>query len=215
MEHRKQITLAAIIIPNHPLTMPSPAVREQLNSIVKANPELGAAKLILGNQGRASVASLDESLRNRDRVNYLRRQALGAEGMRGSIGSLFELNSDIPETFFIKVDLKSKDANVISVQSPYMKAILNEQNSGLQTDTVEGVIQDRSYTKGPVDIHITSAYDSILQRWVPVLVSIIFGRTKKHYSSHWLTLFESYENAQTWSGLCLPISRNNIGLVRC
>ncbi len=66
---------------------------------------------------------------------------------------------------------------------------------GLESDTVEGVIDDRDYKKGTVDMHFTSAYDKILQRWVPIMISIIFGRTKKHYYRHWKCLLEVYQAA--------------------
>jgi hypothetical protein len=45
---------------------------------------------------------------------------------------------------------------------------------------------------GHAKLHFTSAYDPIIQRWDLVLMSIIFGTTKAHYKSHWLSLFESF-----------------------
>jgi len=88
--------------------------------------------------------------------------------------------------------------NIITMQTPYMKAVLNEAVSGLQSDTVEGVIHDLEYGGGTVDLHITSALDPYLKRWVPVLISIIFGRAAPVYFSHWVSLFDSYEKVETW-----------------
>ena len=72
-----------------------------------------------------------------------------------------------------------------------MREVLLEAMSGLQSDTVEGVIHDPQYS-GNVDIHFTSSYDCYLQKWVPVLISLISGRTKNHYAPHWKSLFNSY-----------------------
>ena len=60
---------------------------------------------------------------------------------------------------------------------------------GLQSDTVEGVIHDREFD-WLIDVHFTSAFDPILQRWVPVLALLIFGRTKQHYKATWNTLLD-------------------------
>ena len=81
-----------------------------------------------------------------------------------------------------------------------MREVLLEASSGLQSDTVEGVIHDPQYS-GNVDIHFTSSYDCYLQKWVPVFISLIFGRTKNHYASHWKSLFKSYgdEVNESWN----------------
>jgi hypothetical protein len=59
------------------------------------------------------------------------------------------------------------------------------------------VIHDHDYS-GKIDIQFTSGYDCVLRRWVPVLISVIFGRTKKHFAAHWKWLFESYGCQDDW-----------------
>ncbi len=107
-----------------------------------------------------------------------------------SFAGLLEMKNKMPEPFFYKWQFDD-DMSIISLQTPYMREVLLEATSGLQTDTVEGVINDISFS-GKIDIHFTSAYEPILRRWVPVLISILFGREKQDYHSHWITLFESY-----------------------
>ena len=65
---------------------------------------------------------------------------------------------------------------------------------------MEGVIHDQQHS-GNVEIHSTSSYDCYLQKWVAVLISLIFVRTKNHYASHWKSLFNSYgeEVNESWN----------------
>ena len=118
-------------------------------------------------------------------------------GIANSMASLFQLNKDIPDTFIVDLDGMTKDAMIITLQSPHMRHVLNEVSGGLQSDTVEGVIDDPNY-EGNIDIHFTSAYDEVLLRWVPVLTSIIFGRSKTNFRPHWRVLFQAYEGVNTW-----------------
>ena len=93
--------------------------------------------------------------------------------------------------FVIKHELIDESKSIITVQSFYMREVLLENTSGLQSDTIEGIIFDSEYP-GIVDVHFTSGFDKINCRWVPVLMSLIFGRTKEHYASHFKSLFASY-----------------------
>ena len=78
-----------------------------------------------------------------------------------------------------------------------MREVLREGASGLQTDTIEGVIHSTEYA-GVADVHFTTAFDRINCVWVPVLMSLIFGRTKAHYAAHFKKLFESYNTNNDW-----------------
>lgn len=178
--------------PKPPVTKPSPAAMQELEKIVKREPKVGPAKLRMGTPARPPVTELSDAFVNQDHLT------LKPHGIRGSLASFIELNHDLPQEFFTKIDLTSKDANVIIMQSPYMKQVLNEAAGGLQADTVEGVLFEQEYRHGPVDIHFISAFEEKLQRWVPVLMAIIFGRTKKHYAATWMALFESYEGVKNW-----------------
>ena len=86
---------------------------------------------------------------------------------------------------------------IITMQTPSMKKVLQDNLSGLQTDTVEGVIHELDFD-GEVGLDFTSAFDKILQKWVPILVSIMFGKRKPCFTRHWKILFDSYD-ITTWT----------------
>jgi len=185
--------------PRPPLYKASPAAMKAFTKIVKINPEAGPAKLMMGTPTRPSVLGLSNAFSNIDRVGNQRRQTLQstmrALGIRGSLGSLFEFSADIPTEFIVECSFKE---GIISLQSDYMRQVLNDAAGGLQSDTVEGVINELEYTKGSVDIHFISAFDQHQDRWVPVLMSIIFGRKAGVFSAHWMTLLKSYDDVKTW-----------------
>ena len=72
---------------------------------------------------KCGVKGLDPAFYNQDQLAYYRqkilRQDMKPRGIRGSIASIFELNQDIEEDFFINVDMRSKDSNIITMQTPY------------------------------------------------------------------------------------------------
>ena len=96
----------------------------------------------MGNDGRPSVTLLDDAYVNQDRVAYHRRKAMKPYGIRPSFSALLQLNKDLPRGFFLKMEIAKHDKNIITLQSPYMKKVLHEAASSLQSDTVEGAIFD-------------------------------------------------------------------------
>jgi hypothetical protein len=57
-----------------------------------------------------------------------------------------------------------------------MRDVQLEATSGLESDTIEGVIVENDYRSGTADMHFTSAYVQYIKRWVPILISIILCR---------------------------------------
>ena len=120
------------------------------------------------------MTDLDDSFRTVGHVKHYQKKALSHVmkplWVQGTIGSLVQFMKDIPDEFILDVNLTSASDAIITLQSSYMREVLLEPLSGLQSDTVEGVIDDPKYS-GNVDIHFTSSYDCYLPKWVPVLIS--------------------------------------------
>ena len=123
------------------------------------------------------------------------------DGIRPSIGSLMQFETDLPEEHKCFVS-KSKifqgtGTNYIIMQLPWMVEVLQETAIGFQTDTSEGSILEHDLFDGTCDLHMISAYSAILKRWVPVLLAIIFGRSADDYKPCFEAVFDSYE-ADSW-----------------
>ena len=82
------------------------------------------------------------------------------------IAALVQLVEDIKkvhhETFILECQLIG-DIKIITLQSNYMKTVLHEHASALQSDTMEGVILEPDWSN-PLSIHFTSQYDQVIQR---------------------------------------------------
>ena len=82
-------------------------------------------------------------------------------GIHGAIGSFVQFMKDIPEECVLQVNLTCATDAIITLQSSYMREVLLEASSGLQSDTVEGVIHDPKYC-GNVDTHFNPVMIVIL-----------------------------------------------------
>jgi hypothetical protein len=185
---------------------PAPPGQRKLEDAIKANPAAGPAKLRTGIPGHPPMAEVDEAFFNQDRLAHHRRKMLKKtaapkpQSVKNTPGALLQLIEDFPgaEGFLVNPEsIFKKGQGVINMQSENMRAVLNECGSGLQSDTVEGVLHEPDFG-GTVDLQITSMFDLTLKCWVPVLMSIIFGRTKKHFAAHWRALFQGFE-CENWT----------------
>ena len=103
----------------------------------------------------------------------------GTHTGRGGLAAILQWHDQLPAKWHQKVEIFDAGKQHITMQNDHMRKDLRERASGLQSDTVEGVIHDDEFA-GNIDLHITSCFDMILQGWVPVLISV-----KRHYAEHW------------------------------
>ena len=116
-----------------PAKFPHPSSIRLMNEMIQTNPRAGAAQLRMGVDGRSSLSEVDDAFFNKDRLAYHRRKAMykghvttNKHGITNSMASLFQLNKDIPDTFIVDLDVMTKDAMIITLQSPHMKNVLND-----------------------------------------------------------------------------------------
>ena len=190
--------------PKPPQNKPSPEALRKLQKIVIQNPDILPSKLHMGSEAHPPASELHEALFNKDRLGHHRRKIQnkkrGPQGIRGSMAALLSLAQDLPDRFF---EINSGNPMIgskpiIHLQSEFMRSILNnEEHSGFQSDTIEGVIYDLDHADEEISIHFTSGFDPVLGRWVPVLMSILFGRSANEYCDHWKRLLSTFK-ADNW-----------------
>ena len=181
---------------NHPPPPPSKVgakAFQQFERLVKDAPQVGARALKLGGPTRQSVIDIHPAFMNQDRVKHLKLKVLKPMGMKSTIAALVNFKKSVNKFFIIKDSLTCGHAHII-MQNQDMKELLNAGGSPLQTDTVEGFISE-SELVGEANVTLTSSFCFVLQQWVPVLVSILFGKSADHYNQHWKALFESYSSS--------------------
>ena len=94
---------------------------------------------------------------------------------------------------FIKEISVLSEPPFILLQDKAMLELLLDGRSPLQTDTVEGFVHKKSFVaKNLVNLTVTSGYDSILKRWIPLLISVLFGKAVNDYKVHFEYLLSLY-----------------------
>jgi len=82
-------------------------------------------------------------------------------------------------------------------QSEFMRRILRQSMVGVGRDAAMGncgIVSDLTYSffhDRRVKLMSSHVYNSILDRWVPVIMTVIFGETEEHYRLHFVELLKS------------------------
>ena len=187
---------------NHPFcppTRPSPVALQEFSKIVQEHPDATPQQLRFGVRGGKPMGDVHPSFTNKDRIAYHRRKTIGNQGINETFAAFLQFLDDLPEKFLLDYELQ-KPHRIFTFQTKYMQEVLQELEAGFQSDTIEGIIHDPMYNSSTVDLHFTSAYDKLVGRYVPVLISIVFGRTADSFYRHFVHLFSSLsaETNQSW-----------------
>ena len=204
-ESTGKVTLHHFGVHNHPrptVKNPTPSGENALRERVLANPSAGPAKLRCPNGNEPAASEIDIAFVNRRRLKGFRAKFLkenqsnvpaGSHAGRGGLASIFQWSNMTPGKFIVASEIADQHRQHFTMQSDYMRKVLNESVTGFQSNTVEGAMHDMEFV-GNMDIHFTSCFDNILRQWVPVLISIVFGRSTTHFSEHWKVFFNSFDD---------------------
>lgn len=83
----------------------------------------------------------------------------------------------------------------ISFQTDFMKEQAAMAKTCMQSDSVHGFIYDDHFQD--INVTFTSAFCPVIQRMVPVVISVMFGKTQSHYQAHFQVLLQSLPY-KTW-----------------
>ena len=136
------------------------------------------------------MTTLHASFHNKDRVGYYRRKTLKPFSTGNSITAL--LNLFIDEKFIRSVSLDPKDAHVTLQTDDMINQIKNCRNSPFQSDSIHKMVLDENFP-GEINITFTSMLDIILERTVPICISIMYGKSALHYEKHFDRVFACME----------------------
>ena len=63
-----------------------------------------------------------------------------------------------------------------------MLEIISRNTPCLETDTIEGFLKEDVGNEKAPNLTVTSAFDTILQRWVPVTITVLSGKSALDYN---------------------------------
>ena len=165
--------------------------KNELKKMVMTAPELTAYQLKLGSSTRPTASSIHPALNNLGKLKHERDKLLKETGMKSTLAALVKFTEEV-SIDFIRAECLTVDNPFIVMQDQDMISILQAAEGPVQTDTVEGFIFDPELREREVNLTVTSAYDYLLQRWVPVCVSLLFGKSTDDYRNHWKQIFSCY-----------------------
>lgn len=188
-----------------PLARPAPHAIAHLTKMVMIDPDNGPAKLQVGSPTNPGLPKIDPAFNNISRVKHHRKkikQEHMTDGIGKGIGDLLQFIAEHP-SFFKLVNLACTSTcpcQIILMMDKEMEQVMLKSPIGQQTDTIEGMVHDGSFKSRPIDLHFVSAYDPLLDRWVPVVMSVIIGRDGNVYAENWKAVFNTYfdNGATTW-----------------
>lgn len=143
---------------------------------------------------RKSTSDIHPIYTNLDRVAYERGNILKGT----TIGATFSALAAFEEQHglvLIRSSSVSKRDGHISIQTDFMMHQAATTETCMQSDSIHGFVTDDHFHD--VNVTFTSVFCPTIQRTVPLLISILFGKTQAHYQVHFQVLFKSLPY-KTW-----------------
>lgn len=188
--------------------------RAEFEALVLANPTAGPLELCVGPRNLKgtgkSAADIALPLLNKDRIKVERNQIRrGSKGDLKSLdASLVEFEEFCAEEDFVIQHPTIGPVSVISMQTAAMRSELIK-DAPIEDDAVNGIVTDAAHgfwQESKMLLLISSSYSSVLQMWMPVLISYMNGASADHYHHHFLALFRSIRDRANACGVKLTDS---------
>jgi hypothetical protein len=173
----------------HPI-YPNMESMKILETTVRIAPEVTPKQLLLGSPTRKGMAQTHEALVHLGRLTYYRKKILHGSVSQSTIAFIASYEANVKKKMFRSVSMSAENGHII-IQTDVMAEAIQKCMSPLETDSIEGFVQDED-TKN-ANVTMTSGFHDGIQRTMPFLVSILFGKTQKHYEEHFFHLFESFK----------------------
>ena len=151
--------------------------------------EVKAKALQIGTNGRAPIGDLHPAYHNLSRVAMHRRNVLCTVTPPSSIGFLAAFEKRMGCQIIYSSGFNDADGHIICITEFMKNVLLKELSTGLQTDTIEGFVIDLHSPN--VNVTMTTAFNHVLNRNAPVVISVLMGKSGPHYKRHFLALFEA------------------------
>ena len=158
--------------------------KQIIRNHMKSEPGVTPISLQVGATGREPVWKEDPVLIN---IGRLRATVSKERKTNHSTIDIAAFDKKTEGSFITQSSLSSKDGCII-MQTPTMRKILKESEVSSETDTIEGFLYDNVLPDA--NLTVTSSYCSLLDKWVPTQMAILFGKSAEHYKIFFQTLLE-------------------------
>ena len=166
--------------------------QKELKTLIQNNPEATCTQLKLGTPTRKPISEYHPSLINRDRLKYLKKTILSTNSGKSTLSNILQFAEKVKPGFLRKEDILGKFPHMI-FQDQAMEVLLKNMSTCLETDSVEGFISEPNLPQ-KINVTFTSGFDPTLGKWVPLVISILFGKSEQDYKIHWDYVFSVFES---------------------
>ena len=181
----------------HPIRATLTAAKKYKEVVLIAS-EVKAKGLQIGSNGRAPIGELHPAYHNLSRVAMHRRNVLCTVTPPSSIGFLAAFEKRMGCRIIYSSGFNEADGHIICISEFMKNVLLKEISTGLQTDTIEGFVIDLHSPN--VNVTMTTAFNHVLNRNAPVVISVLMGKSGPHYKMHFLALFKAWGLPSDLSG---------------
>ncbi|KAF9176337.1 hypothetical protein BGZ49_006384, partial [Haplosporangium sp. Z 27] len=81
------------------------------------------------------------------------------------------------------------------MQTSFLGGLAKNISECMQTDSIHAFIKPGDFSE--VNVTFTSTYCPIIKRTIPIIISILFGKSSTHYERHFYVLLQSLQ-FETW-----------------
>ena len=163
----------------------------ELKRIIHTAPELTPLQLRTRSSTRKAAREIHPSLNNHHKLAYERKK-LGASQVsqksKSSYVNLINYARGKNHKLIRKSNIAGEYPHLI-FQDDDMQEMMKVPTGPFQTDSIEGFVEEASLEEKQINLTITSMFDILLQRWVPICISILFGKSEGDYRQHWEQVF--------------------------
>ena len=147
---------------------------KKFREIVMIAPEVCPKNLVIETATRPSVTALHPAYSNLDRTASSRRKILKEASLKTTFEVLASFENQIsPQTSLIQSSSIQSLNGHICLQTWFMKERAAALESGFQTDSVHGFIEDLHFAE--VNVTFISAFCPIIQRTIPMVYRSCLG----------------------------------------
>jgi hypothetical protein len=190
--------------PHPPPARASPEAIRQFKTRVLQAPTAATKSLLVGSRSASSVAKIHTKFANLDYASYVRRRALEETKLPYTPDSMLNWQQEsADQKSFVRESSFNADSGYAFLAADWMIDLLKGFTAPMSSDALEGLIKQPANAS----LLVTVAYSSVLNRVVPMAMSIILGKSAEHYKRHFAALFDamqldvSAEGLPVWDGM--------------
>lgn len=181
--------------PRPPPICPDGIGCQTLDGVVNIAPELPPKNLQVGTATRKPAPEFHPAYANLDCISNHRRHTISKHAPGNTLGDLSAYEMEIDDDFIQSSSMVRRNQHFLIQTLFFQEEYIHTLKECMQSDSIHGWIVDGKHND--MNLTVTSTFCPAIKRTVPVLISVMHGKSSVHYEQHFLALLQSLPYA-TW-----------------